>query len=73
VAVRTGDWAQAFVALNAAGQPVMLEGRAIRVANASPAELQQVLNAAGIQASLQPVPATIEERVLMLARTTDAS
>jgi ABC-2 type transport system ATP-binding protein/ribosome-dependent ATPase len=73
VAVRTGDWAQAFVALNAAGQPVMLEGRAIRVANDSPAELQEVLNAAGIQASLQPVPATIEERMLMLARATDAS
>ena len=65
--------ANSFDALNAAGQPVMLEGRAIRVANASPAELQQVLNAAGIQASLQPVPATIEERMLMLARATDAS
>jgi ABC-2 type transport system ATP-binding protein len=73
VAVRAGDWAQAFAALNAAGQPVMLEGRAVRVANASPAELQQVLNAAGIQASLQPVPATIEERMLVLARATDAS
>jgi ABC-type multidrug transport system ATPase subunit len=73
VAVHTGDWAKAFTALNAAGQPVMLEGRAIRVANADPAELQQVLNAAGIQASLQPVPATIEERMLVLARATDAS
>jgi ABC-type multidrug transport system ATPase subunit len=73
VAVHTGDWAQAFAALNAAGQPVMLAGRAIRVANASPAELQQVLNAAGIQASLEPVPATIEERMLVLARAMDAS
>jgi len=73
VAVHAGDWAQAFAALNAAGAPVMLEGRAIRVANANPAELQQVLNAAGIQASLQPVPATIEERMLVLARATDGS
>ena len=73
VAVRTGDWAQAFAALNAAGAPVMLEGRAIRVANANPAELQQVLNTAGIQASLQTVPATIEERMLVLARATDGS
>jgi ABC-type multidrug transport system ATPase subunit len=73
VAVRTGDWARAFAALSAAGAPVMLEGRAIRVANASPAELQDVLSAAGIQASLQPVPATIEERMLVLARATDSS
>ena len=68
VAVRTGDWAQAFAALNAAGAPVMLAGRAIRVANANPGELEDVLKAAGIQATLQPVPATIEERMLVLAR-----
>ena len=68
VAVRTGDWALAFAALNAAGVPVMLAGRAIRVANADPAELAVVLQAAGIQASLEPVPATIEERMLVLAR-----
>jgi len=73
VAVRTGDWAQAFAALNAAGAPVMLAGRAIRVANANPGELQDVLKAAGIQAILQPVPATIEERMLVLARETSAS
>src|SRR6516164_6278173 len=73
VAVRTGDWAQAFAALNAAGAPVMLAGRAIRVANADPGELEDVLKAAGIQATLQPVPATIEERMLVLARETSAS
>ncbi len=68
VAVHTSDWVHAFAALNAAGAPVMLAGRAIRVANAKPAELQEVLEAAGIEASLQPVPATIEERMLTLAR-----
>jgi ABC-2 type transport system ATP-binding protein/ribosome-dependent ATPase len=73
VAVHTGDWAQAFAALNAAGAPVMLAGRAIRVANADPAELQAVLTAAGIEATLQPVPATIEERMLVLARETQAA
>jgi ABC-type multidrug transport system ATPase subunit len=73
VAVRTGDWAQAFAALNAAGAPVMLAGRAIRVANAHPGELEDVLKAAGIQAILQPVPATIEERMLVLAREVNAS
>ncbi len=73
VAVHTGDWAQAFAALNAAGAPVMLAGRAIRVANADPAELQAVLTAAGVEATLQPVPATIEERMLVLARETQAA
>jgi len=32
-----------------------------------------VLTAAGIQATLQPVPATIEERMLVLAREASAS
>ena len=73
VAVRTGDWARAFAALAAAGAPVMLAGRAIRVANADPAELAGVLEAAGIEASLQPVPATISERMLMLSRQARAS
>ena len=73
VAVRTGDWARAFAALAAAGAPVMLAGRAIRVANADPAGLAGVLEAAGIEASLQPVPATIEERMLMLSRQARAS
>jgi ABC-type multidrug transport system ATPase subunit len=68
VAVHTGDWARAFAALNAAGAPVMLAGRAIRVANADPAGLAGVLTAAGIEATLEPVPATIEERMLVLAR-----
>jgi ABC-2 type transport system ATP-binding protein/ribosome-dependent ATPase len=72
VAVRTGDWARAFAALNAVGVPVMLAGRSIRVADADPAELAGVLRAAGIEASLHPVPATIEERMLMLARRTEA-
>jgi ABC-2 type transport system ATP-binding protein/ribosome-dependent ATPase len=73
VAVHTSDWARAFAALDAAGVPVMLEGRAVRVADASPAELRQVLDDAGIQATLEPVPATIEERMLTLARAASAS
>ena len=57
----------------AAGTPVMLAGRAIRVADADPAGLAEVLKAAGIEASLQPVPATISERMLMLSRQAKAS
>jgi len=68
VAVHTADWAAAFAALNAAGQPVMLAGRAIRVADADPVQLRAVLDGAGIPAELQPVPATIEERMMMLSR-----
>jgi ABC-2 type transport system ATP-binding protein len=73
VAVRTDNGAQAFAALDRVGAPVMLEGRAIRVANSDPAELAEVLKAAGIEASLQKVPATIEERMLILARGAKAS
>ena len=71
VAVRTDDWARAFDVLDAAGEPVMLSGRAIRVADADPARLRSLLDAAGLAAELEPVPATIEERMMVLAR--DAS
>ena len=73
MAVHTGDWARAFAALNAAGAPVMLAGRAIRVANADPAGLRATLTAAGIEATLEQVPATIEERMLVLAREAKAA
>jgi ABC-2 type transport system ATP-binding protein/ribosome-dependent ATPase len=69
-AVRTADWARAFAALDAAGEPVMLAGRAVRVADADPARLRAVLDAAGIEAELEAVPATIEERMMVLARAT---
>ncbi|HEY5858428.1 MAG TPA: ABC transporter ATP-binding protein [Aldersonia sp.] len=68
VAVHTDDWASAFAALNRAGVPVILAGRAIRVADTDSDELRSTLAAAGIDARLEPVRATIEERMLMLAR-----
>jgi ABC-type multidrug transport system ATPase subunit len=68
LAVRTDDWAGAFAALNAAGAPVILDGRAVRVADTDPAELNGILHAAHIVASIAPVRATIEERMLVLAR-----
>ena len=67
-AVRTDDWAEAFSALNAAGAPVMLSGRDVRVADADPDELRAVLATAGLHADITPVPATIEERMMVLAR-----
>ena len=67
-AVRTDDWAAAFSALNAAGAAVMLSGRDVRVADADPDELRSVLGAAGLHADITSVPATIEERMMVLAR-----
>jgi ABC-2 type transport system ATP-binding protein len=73
VAVRTDDWARTFAALNAAGQPVVLDGRAVRVADGDPGRLEQILATQGIAAQLEPVPATIEERMLVLARADTAA
>jgi ABC-2 type transport system ATP-binding protein len=67
-AVHTDDWAAAFAALNAAGEPVMLSGRDVRVADADIDRLRGVLSAAGISAEIVAVPATIEERMMVLAR-----
>jgi ABC-2 type transport system ATP-binding protein/ribosome-dependent ATPase len=69
IAVHTDDWARTFAALNAAGQPVVLDGRAVRVADGDLGRLGQILASEGIAARLQPVSATIEERMMVLART----
>ena len=50
-----------------------LTARAERNPETAAAGLAEVLKAAGIEASLQPVPATIEERMLMLSRQAKAS
>ena len=50
IAVHTDDWARTFAALNAAGQPVVLDGRAVRVANGDPGRLGQILATQGIAA-----------------------
>jgi ABC-type multidrug transport system ATPase subunit len=68
LAVHTEDWAATFSALNAAGIPVILDGRAVRVADTDPAQVQRVLAGASISATITPVTATIEERMLVLAR-----
>ncbi len=73
IAVHTDDWARTFAALNAAGQPVVLDGRAVRVADGDPARLGQILATEGIPARLQPVSATIEERMMVLARRTSGA
>ena len=68
VAVRSSDWARAFAVLNEAGQPVMLAGRDVRVADADPDRVRAVLADAGVTADVVGVPATIEERMMVLSR-----
>jgi ABC-2 type transport system ATP-binding protein/ribosome-dependent ATPase len=69
VAVRTDDWARAFDVLDSAGELVMLAGRSIRVADGDPDGLLATLSAAGLHATVERVPATIEERMAVLARS----
>ena len=68
VAIRTSDWARAFAVLNEAGQPVMLAGRDVRVADADADQVRAVLAGAGVSADVVGVAATIEERMMVLAR-----
>jgi ABC-type multidrug transport system ATPase subunit len=72
VAVRSSDWARAFAVLNQAGQPVMLAGRDVRVADADADQVRRVLAGAGVSADVVGVPATIEERMMVLARAPEA-
>jgi ABC-type multidrug transport system ATPase subunit len=69
--VRSGDWQAAFAALDAAGEPVMLAGRDVRVADRDPQRLRSLLAAAGVPAEVVEVPATIEERMKVLALAAD--
>ena len=68
VATRPNDWARAFAVLNEAGQPVMLAGRDVRVADADADQVRRDLANAGVTADVVGVPATIEERMMVLAR-----
>ncbi len=68
VAVRVDDWAEAFAALDDAGLMVTLSGRNVRVAGAEPDRVASALAEHGIEAEVEIVPATIEERMTELAR-----
>jgi ABC-2 type transport system ATP-binding protein len=70
VAVHTDDWARAFAVLDAAEQPVMLAGRDVRVADADAPTVRDLLANAGLAARVTEVPATIEERMMVLSRST---
>jgi ABC-type multidrug transport system ATPase subunit len=67
VEVRTPSWEAAFTALDQAGLPVSLVGRALRVPGADQATVGEALAAAGVPADLAPVPASFEEAFVVLA------
>ena len=68
VEISTDDWAAAFSVLERAGEAVTLDGTDVRVADGDAHQLQLVLEAAGVPAQIRSVPATIEERMTVLAR-----
>ncbi|MFJ2521428.1 ATP-binding cassette domain-containing protein [Cellulosimicrobium cellulans] len=68
VVVRSRVWQAAFAALDAAGLPVMLDGRAARVAGTPPATVRHALAAAGVAATCDVVPATLEETMVLVDR-----
>lgn len=66
VEVVGAGWQAAFAALGAAGLPVTVAGRSVRVAGAEPGAVERVLASAGVTGRVRSVPARLEE-VLVLA------
>ncbi|WP_216896650.1 ABC transporter ATP-binding protein [Nocardia alni] len=60
------DWSAAFTALSAAGLPVTLAGRRVRLADTETDKIRAVLTEAGITADIHEVPATLEEKMTIL-------
>jgi len=68
VVVRAADWAQAFSALEAAGLAASLVGRDVRLPGADPAAVRDTLAAAGVAATVDTAPATLEEAMVLAGR-----
>ncbi len=62
--VEAGSWAAAFGALEAAGLPVALVGRTLRVPGAPPDAVRRALG--DLPATVTSAPATLEERFFQL-------
>jgi ABC-type multidrug transport system ATPase subunit len=58
--VRTAQWSRAFALLDASRVPVQLHGTMLRVGSAPPA-VSALLSRAGINATVEPAPANLEE------------
>ena len=69
--VEADSWAPAFGALEQAGLPVALVGRALRVPGATPAEVSRALGV--VPARVRSAPATLEERFFQLTLTSSGA
>ena len=63
------DWARVFAVLSAAGLAVNLAGRDVRVIDPDLPVVRELLAGQGSRRAATRPPATIEERMTMLART----
>lgn len=73
VLVHTDQWQRAFQTLDAAGVPVTLAGRDVRAVGVEAADVAGQLARGGLDADVERVPATIDERMTLLARAPVAS
>jgi ABC-2 type transport system ATP-binding protein/ribosome-dependent ATPase len=70
VQVDTDAWEQAFTTLTQARMHVLLAGRSVRVTDSSVAEVEQVLEGAGLVTRVTAVPSTLDETLITLSRAT---
>ena len=70
IEVTTDLWSDAFNALTTTGAIVTLHGRSVRVIDRSRDDVARTLQNAGITATLEILPATIDERMASLDRAT---
>jgi ABC-2 type transport system ATP-binding protein/ribosome-dependent ATPase len=68
VRVDTDDWTAAFTALTDRALPVALSGTDVRVADTDEVVVMDILRTAGVEAHLEVVPATLEEKMTVIAR-----
>jgi ABC-type multidrug transport system ATPase subunit len=68
VEVATASWSAAFDTLSAADLPVTLAGRTVRVAGVARPRIEAVLAGAGVDATVRDVPATLEEKMVLVDR-----
>lgn len=67
VEVAAARWEDAFAALEAAGLPAALVGRALRVPGAGRGQVEAALRERGVEAAVGLVPATFDETFVTLA------
>ena len=70
IEVTAGRWNDAFNALTNAGALVTLNGRSVRVIDRPHDAVERVLQDADIEVTIESRPATIDERMASIARTT---